>query len=84
MIGARQNYGHTITGVVELALPQDGQERSRQEEDRVYGYALTTERGTITLAFRNSSNGYYGGYCYASKSPPPVEFTPITGYDWRA
>ena len=40
--------------------------RSRQEEDALYGYVITTDRGRCTIAFRNSSNGYYGGELHLS------------------
>ena len=43
----------------EVYNKEDG--RTRQEEDAVYGYRFTTELGTSVIAFRNSSNGYYGG-----------------------
>lgn len=36
--------------------------RGRQDEDQAYGYKITTDRGDATLVFRNSSNGFYGGY----------------------
>lgn len=48
---------------------EDG--RSRQAEDQVYGVKLTTSKGSTTIAFRNSSNGYYGGNLST--------FTPHTG-----
>ena len=38
---------------------EDG--RARQKEDKIYGYRFITELGTSVVAFRNSSNGYYGG-----------------------
>ena len=35
---------------------------SDSEHIQVYGITLTTERGHFLFEFRNSSNGYYGGY----------------------
>jgi hypothetical protein len=40
---------------------EDG--RCRQESDLVYGYRITTMKGVAIISFRNSSNGYYGGWC---------------------
>lgn len=40
--------------------PTDG--LGRQESDSVYGYCLLTEKGGCEITFRNSSNGYYGGW----------------------
>ncbi len=42
-----------------LDLPQDN--RCRQTFDEFYSIELTTNRGVCTFAFRNSSDGYYGG-----------------------
>lgn len=47
----------------EIELPDynvaDG--RTRQEHDSVYGIEVRTDKGIAKIAFRNSSNGYYGG-----------------------
>ncbi len=66
-IGVKQFLeGSTITAAEFIDMPDynfdDG--RSRQEEDEVYGLRVQTDRGVATFAFRNSSNGYYGGSCY--------------------
>jgi hypothetical protein len=68
--------------------------RTRQEYDQLYGYELRTARGDVTLAFRNSSNGYYGGWAehltadgladLARWRNAPLEFTPITTDDWSS
>ena len=60
---AQQFIGGRVTEVVEIDLEPPNDDRSRQEYDRAYGYRVTTSRGVMTLAFRNSSNGYYGGGC---------------------
>jgi len=56
-----------IFEIEELELPYDGEmllaQRSRQEEDKLYGYCFKTQKGYATLEYRNSSNGYYGGSC---------------------
>ena len=36
--------------------------RTRQECDEAYGYKIFTDKGQADIIFRNSSNGYYGGY----------------------
>lgn len=39
---------------------EDG--RCRQDYDSVYGITFITEKGKSFLIYRNSSNGYYGGW----------------------
>lgn len=39
---------------------EDG--RCRSEVDEVYGFQIKTVKGSCDLIFRNSSNGYYGGW----------------------
>jgi hypothetical protein len=77
----------TITKINESGMPDynvdDG--RGRQESDQVYGYEFVTTKGTATLVFRNSSNGYYGG----SMGPQKVGTLPHKGLkeitaDWSA
>jgi len=36
--------------------------RCRQEYDAIYGYKFQTDKGWADIVFRNSSNGYYGGW----------------------
>lgn len=86
VIGAASCYGGTVTQVRTLDLPEPQDDRSRQEEDQAYGYAIDTERGTVTLAFRNSSNGYYGGSAYATTDPclSELRWTEIDSNSWAA
>jgi hypothetical protein len=59
-----------VVNVVDLEL-QEGDYRplpSRQEYDEVYGVKILVEcpgdePDSITIIHRNSSNGYYGGWC---------------------
>ncbi len=37
--------------------------KGTQEDERVYGYAIKTSQGDASIIFRNSSNGWYGGWC---------------------
>ena len=39
---------------------EDG--RTRQVYDEAYGWKLRTDKGYADIVFRNSSNGYYGGW----------------------
>lgn len=60
----------TVSSVEALHLPQDPKDgRSRQEYDVVYGYLIRTDRGAATVIFRNSSNGYYGGWLERVEKP---------------
>ena len=56
--------GHTVhaeaDGGCDDVDPKDG--LCQQEEDQVYGVTLLTEAGACELCYRNSSNGYYGGF----------------------
>lgn len=70
VIGKKSAMGGKITGVRVLELPEPKDSRRYSEEDKVYGYSLDTDRGSVTLAFRNASNGYYGGSCYRMEDPP--------------
>lgn len=84
VIGAAGCYGGTVTAVRSLDLPEPNDNRTRQEVDSVYGYALDTDKGVVSLAFRNSSNGYYGGWADDTTSPPATEWQEITTNEWRA
>jgi hypothetical protein len=84
--------GHRVTAVEEIEMKdvmpdynvEDG--RCRQECDSVYGIRITTDAGTAMIAFRNSSNGYYGGHLNEklSNPAPDTEWDRITGNDWQA
>ena len=53
----------TVLNIKELAYYDPGEDgRNRQDEDIVYGFCIGTTKGAAYLAFRNSSNGYYGGW----------------------
>lgn len=63
-------------------------ERTRQDYDRHYGVKLKTSKGYVDIVYRNSSNGYYGGYIELCTKPPmrykeEVVFSEITD-DWSA
>jgi hypothetical protein len=58
--------------------------RSRQEDDKIYGYVIITDRGRCTIAFRNSSNGWYGGSIrFSTATHKGAKWRTITD-DWSA
>lgn len=66
----RFNTVNPVVEVEELEVPEfvnklasrDG--RTRQEYDLVYGYKITLSDNTsVNIIFRNSSNGFYYGWC---------------------
>lgn len=80
--------GQTVVGVriLDVDLPE-GDTRTRQEWDQVYGYRLSTRKGDCDIIFRNSSNGYYGGELLLvpeSASLSGETFTEITTDEWSA
>lgn len=77
-VGLRVLIDSPVTQVAEIPLPNPSDARGRQEVDAAYGYALTTKRGVATLVFRNSSNGYYGGWLDSPKDYEPL------GYTWTS
>ena len=54
-----------------------------QEYDQAYGYCFLTEAGVCEVVYRNSSNGYYGGYLTVSQDEPTQKVEPLTE-DWEA
>jgi len=84
LIGLTALLGGRVTAVESLELPdyncKDG--RSRQQEDVAYGHRITTEVGFADLIYRNSSNGFYGGWLSAGDAKEAI--IPITCDDWSA
>lgn len=60
--GAASAYGGVITGARLLDLPEPNDNRTRQEFDEQYGLEIQTTKGIVSIVYRNSSNGYYGGW----------------------
>ena len=60
---------------------EDG--RGRQNFDQAYGYAIYTGYGVLKIAFRNSSNGYYGGWLCQTKNADISKMKEIHS-DWSA
>ncbi len=87
-IGVKQLFGHEVVSAEEIDMPQPANvnDRTRQEEDLVYGFRVRTTDGVCDLIFRNSSNGYYGGeatFHWAQEYEVPEGFRQIVG-DWSA
>lgn len=82
--GVSALLGGTVTTAQEISMDgynvNDG--RCRQEEDAAYGIKITTNKGYADIVYRNSSNGYYGGWIGLS-SFIPKDMTEITD-DWSA
>jgi hypothetical protein len=55
----------TVLAVEDIDLPKEMQVKTKtghdEEEMAYYGCKITTDRGDLVIAYRNSSNGYYGG-----------------------
>jgi hypothetical protein len=56
----------------------------RQEYDQVYGYCLVTDGGVCEIVYRNSSNGYYGGFLRVNQDSPQVAGLLLMTEDWEA
>lgn len=86
-----QYKGSPVVAVKDIPLPYSCDNYSRQEEDASYGVLITTEKGGDTvIAYRNSSNGYYGGsYRLCDDLPTNVIWKDVIDkdnddYDWKA
>lgn len=87
-IGVKQLLDYEVRAAEEIDMPQPANvnDRTRQEEDVVYGFRVRTERGVCDLIFRNSSNGYYGGeasYHWEEEYEVPEGYRQIIS-DWSA
>lgn len=85
ILGVSALIGGTVTSVEEAEIVHDDDgSRTRQEYDKVYGFKITTNKGYADIAFRNSSNGYYGGWIDGvTHDAPSTNAQPITE-DWSA
>ena len=83
--GADSLRDAVITEIRTVEMGEVDDERTRQDVDRVYGVKITTSKGHCDVVFRNSSNGYYGGWMDASVvDAVPAGFDEINNDDWRA
>ncbi len=83
IINAKALIGNKVMSVRGLDSIRLGDApRTRQESDWWYGFEVQARWGSCIIAFRNSSNGYYGGWLQDSEEPGGRMFS-ITG-DWSA
>lgn len=75
---------HTVASVEDIGLPEPRDDRTRQEYDSAYGVKITTEHGVADIVYRNSSNGYYGGWCGHCEKVPAVDNVRDIREDWSA
>jgi len=66
VMGVSALIGKRITKVEDVGEPEGYEVSEEDERDheciQVYGYRITTLGGYVDIVFRNSSNGYYGGW----------------------
>jgi hypothetical protein len=67
IVGVDRLLGQTVLKAEWMAVEAVEDGRSRQESDDFYGIKLTTTRGYVDIVYRNSSNGYYGGWMERSE-----------------
>lgn len=91
IIGLHNLLNRLISGVEILKMPQPQDDRSRQEYDEAYGFRLKTDKGHCDIIYRNSSNGFYGGWSEQVKDLKRYKeilennkFVEITENDWQA
>jgi hypothetical protein len=75
----------TVTATAVIPMPQGVQdlEDSRDMSDDFYGIKLRTDKGYVSIVYRNSSNGYYGGTIKLSTDYGVENAEQITA-DWDA
>ena len=76
--------GHQITDARMMGeLNLGDSSRSRQECDWWYGVSIESQGGACLVAFRNSSNGYYGGRLADAERPTDRALMNVID-DWAA
>lgn len=86
IVGVSAMIGGRVLEADSMGMPEgynvdDG--RTRQEYDEAYGFKIITDKGYADIVFRNSSNGYYGGWCENIGATDISNMKPITD-DWSA
>jgi hypothetical protein len=84
--GVEALLGSTIRSVEFTELGDATDARTRQESDAAYSIEIKSDGGTTSIIFRNSSNGYYGGWVVLTADKPAPELSRwrrITA-DWSA
>ena len=78
VLGVDNLLGQTVLEVDEIEMGEPADSYSRQDEDKLYGIKLRTARGYTDIEFRNSSNGYYGGWVEIYSATPDARMVQIT------
>jgi hypothetical protein len=82
-VGVALALGSEITAVELVDLPTPKDDRTRQEYDEAYGIRITTTGGVLDIVYRNSSNGYYGGWHKVCEPCDTAGWRELTE-DWSA
>ncbi len=65
LINPEAAIGSEVLKAEDIALPGEFCNPTKtdnyEDEMKFYGFAIETAKGRFTIAYRNSSNGYYGG-----------------------
>lgn len=65
LVGEDAAISAPVLSVVDLDLPEELRQLTKtdnyEEEMQYYGCGIQTVKGRFLIAYRNSSNGYYGG-----------------------
>lgn len=68
--GIANLIGEEVLEVVDKEeLPESTGSEDEGEYIQYYGFTLKTNKGFCDIEFRNSSNGYYGGYLEENTAP---------------
>lgn len=84
LIGVENVLEQPVIRVEQLELPTPDDDRTRQEVDEAYGFAIITANGRCDVIYRNSSNGYYGGSIYRIDAVPGDRRLQLVTTDWQA
>lgn len=53
------SFPASVTGASDIEMPDRGQ--PEYGAIAYYGFTISTDKGSLTIDYRNESNGYYGG-----------------------
>jgi len=80
ILGVDALIGHVVTDVKQVGMERPIEDdKVRQDYDILYCVNIKTDGGYADLEFRNSSNGYYGGWISVVDSiPSDTRMIPVT------
>lgn len=86
--GVEALLGQTVQTETQIDMPEPKEREYKNdhycEALQDYGEKLTTQKGYIDIVYRNSSNGFFGGWINLMSSIPDIQdFKEITD-DWIA